>query len=196
MNAGVTQLVEYQLPMLNVEGSSPFARSPSHGLLVLALNCVQVAMWVFPITKESFQKDSDGKSPIEKVLEATFPRGFTPETSAKSVLVKFENEDGTPWGGEDINLMARFNEFFEWEWVDCRDGSKRPTTGHRPSFLTFRAWQLLRSSVSRRNWDVVPPSDLTVDILKQRGQYFTEGMYVVHGFPSRLTISFSDSPPL
>ena len=145
--------------------------------------------WIFPLTKGSFQDTKGLAAPIMDEIQTTFPVGFILDQKAKFVRFRFENDDGSFWGGKDTDLIARFDEFFEWKWTNPRNGLSQPTRWHRPSWLTFRAWQLLRSEISRRTWDDVQPSELTIEILKTRKSYFDEGMYQEHGFPARLILT-------
>jgi hypothetical protein len=146
------------------------------------------SQWVFPLTKDSFQDLNGMTAPIVRSIEAIFPVGFVPNRKAKRVSFRFENEDGSFWGGEEVDLVAQFNEFFGWEWTDSK-GLSHPNRWHRPAWLTLRAWQLVRSQVSRRNWDYVEPKDLTIEILQTRKDYFDGGMYQEHGFPVRLVLT-------
>lgn len=197
MNAGVTQLVEYQLPMLNVEGSSPFARSTVpqplafQGTHLMPNRAVPSdTKWVFQLSEGFHQQSSRYEdSPLAREFKYFFPDGFVPDQKAEYVVFRFEIEGGSYWGGEDINLRARFDEFFKWSYKSHRDGSTLPMLWHRPAWLTLRAWQLLRLSVSRRNWNAVPSSELTVEVLQSRKDYYDKGMYLIHGFPARLVIT-------
>jgi len=146
--------------------------------------------WVFPLSEGFHQKpNNDEDSPLAKEFKSFFPDGFVPDQKAEYIVFRFENEDGSYWGGEDIDLKARFDEFFKWGFRSPRDGSILPMLWQRPAWLTLRAWQLLRLSVSHRNWDDIPPSELTIKILQARKDYFDKGMYKKHGFPVRLIIT-------
>jgi hypothetical protein len=149
--------------------------------------------WVFPLEEGFFQASRDADSPLAKEFKSFFPDGFVPDQKAEYLLFRFENEDGSYWGGEDIDLRARFDEFFEWGWTDSR-GVVRPMLWHRPAWITLRAWQILRFSVSKRNWDDIPSSELTIEICQSRKDYHDKGMYLVHGFPARLIIEVETSP--
>ena len=45
------------------------------------------------------------------------------------------------------------------------------------------------SQVSKRNWDDVPPSELTIEVCQARKGYFDNGMYQEHGFPVHLILT-------
>lgn len=145
--------------------------------------------WVFPFDEGILQAVDGMASPIMEAIKAVFPEGFVPNRKAKYVRFRFENEDGSFWGGEDIDITARFSEFFEWKWTNPKNGLSQPHRWHRPVWLTFRAWQIVRSQVSRRTWDNVPSSELTIEILQARKDYFDKGMYQEHGFPVRLVLT-------
>jgi hypothetical protein len=145
--------------------------------------------WVFPLDESILQMVDGVASPIVQAIKAVFPVGFVPNRKAKYVRFRFENEDGSFWGGEDIDITARFSEFFEWKWTNPKNGLSQPHRWHRPVWLTFRAWQIVRSQVSMRAWDPVPTSELTIEILQARKDYFDKGMYQEHGFPVRLILT-------
>lgn len=175
-------------PLLEVslsEGQSPVL--PIRSVLVPAF--IQDYQWVFPFDESILQAVDGVASPIVQAIKAVFPEGFVPNREAKHVRFRFENEDGSFWGGEDIDITARFSEFFEWKWTNPKSGLSQPHRWHRPVWLTHRAWQIVRSEVSRRNWDPVPPSELTIPILQARKDYFDKGMYQKHGFPVRLVLT-------
>jgi len=73
--------------------------------------------------------------------------------------------------------------------VDPRDGSKHPNRLHHPAWFTLRAWQMLKSRVSRRSWDSTPNSELTLEIMRARGLHYIEGVYQEHGHPTRLILT-------
>jgi hypothetical protein len=146
------------------------------------------AKWVFQLDESSFRETNGKDPPIVDAIKSVFPWGFVPEQKAKYVIFRFENEDGSYWGGEDIDLRAKFEEFFKW-WAKSDESTSFRSSWYRPAWLTFRAWQLLRGQVSRRSWDDVAPSELTIEILQTRKNYFDEGMYQEHGYPARLILT-------
>jgi len=152
--------------------------------------------WSFPLTKDSLSI-WDNKSPLSEVIKSIFPNEFVPHHKSKWVLFRFENEDGSFWGGEDIGLRAKFEEFFRWKWAD-QHGGLHPVCLYRPVWLTFRAWQMLRDHVARSKWEHVdwkslPSDEAAIEILKSRKQYCDVGIFEEHGFPARLVITLGDS---
>jgi hypothetical protein len=132
--------------------------------------------WVFALTSTSFQVDREG--PLAEEISSVFPRGFIPSPVRKYVHFRFENEDGSPWGGEDLNLTASFEEFFKYGPKD-----------QRPTWMSFRAWDKLTYHTSRRNWDFVENKDLTREVLESRYLFYKEGMYQKYGFPVRMVLT-------